>query len=46
MDTNPSLPRLPSLDARHGGAREVLTAALLGLGLMAMTIVWWWSAMR
>jgi D-alanyl-D-alanine dipeptidase len=34
--------------AHHGNsdAREVLTAALLGIGLMAMTTVWWWFAMR
>ena len=31
---------------RHGEARELLTATLLGLGLMATSTVWWWYAMR
>jgi hypothetical protein len=29
-----------------GDAREVLTSALLGIGLMAIATVWWWFAMR
>ncbi len=31
---------------RHGAARELLTAALLGLALMATMTTLWWDAMR
>jgi hypothetical protein len=36
----------PNPHMRNGEPREVITAALLGIGLMAMTTVWWWSLMR
>jgi hypothetical protein len=37
---------VPGGHNQNSDAREVLTAALLGIGLMAMTTVWWWFAMR
>jgi hypothetical protein len=37
---------LPAPHNQNSDAREVLTAALLGIGLMAMITVWWWFAMR
>jgi len=43
---SPHLPPVSRSHARNGDTREVLTATLLGLGLMALTTVWWWFAMR
>jgi hypothetical protein len=31
---------------RNSDARELLTATILGLGLMATMTTWWWYAMR
>jgi hypothetical protein len=38
--------QVPVSHHRNSDTREVFTAALLGIGLMAMTTVWWWFAMR
>jgi hypothetical protein len=36
----------PNSEIRNRGAREFLTTALLGLFLMMILTIWWWSAMR
>jgi hypothetical protein len=36
----------PNPNLRNGEARELLTATLLGLSLMATLTTWWWYAMR
>jgi hypothetical protein len=36
----------PTPHRSNGEPREALAAAVLGLGLMMITTVWWWYVMR